>query len=298
MNYQMEPKPQVGFVEAGKLYFQKAFDFKSRSRRSEYWMACLFLIVVNLAGSFVLGFLGGLLGEAGAAIAGIVYLIWGIYCMIASLALCVRRLHDTGRSGWWYLLNCVPIGNIFLIVWFCSDSTEDNQWGPNPKYTSVVSSAGPASRPTSVPVQREYEPVPSIAPPAPQMTDYQSTYTPTVATNTAVPVMEAAPAVYGSLYLYSGPLAGRNFRFPEGRTFTIGRSNSRCDVVLPNYNVVSGVHCQVTICKNYINITDLGSTNGTFVNGIRLTPNKTVSARNGSTIYLANATCAFQVRFE
>lgn len=308
MNYQMEPKPQVGFVEAGKLYLKKATDFKSRSRRSEYWMACLFLFFVNLVGSFVLGFLSGLLGEAGALIAAIVYLVWGIFCMIASLALCIRRLHDTGKSGWYLLMGLIPLaGPIIMLVFYCMDSTEDNKWGPNPKYYSL--NPEPAARPAAVPVQRDYEDytpgIPAMSPVSHEPVDlYEkpTAYTPTESARStrqaSASVMEAEPAVYGSLYLYSGPMAGQIFRFPEGRTVTIGRSNSRCDVVLAPYNVVSGVHCKITICRNYINITDLNSTNGTFVNGIRLTPNKTVSARNGATIYLANATCAFQVRFE
>ncbi len=46
----------------------------------------------------------------------------------------MRRLHDTDRSGWWILIGLIPIiGWILLIVWYCTDSKPDNQYGPNPK---------------------------------------------------------------------------------------------------------------------------------------------------------------------
>lgn len=299
-----QPSPSVGLIEAAKRYCNNATNFKGRARRSEYWMAYLFLILVNLAASFVVGLLGGLLGELGAAIGGLAFGLWGLYCLIASLALCARRLHDTGKSGWWILLCLTGIGSIVLLVFFCLDSTEDNRWGPNPKFVRPAASA--PVRPASIPVQREFEndiPVggpasrPSYAPYQDQ-TQTQTAYTAAVPATAQVPVMQATPAVYGTLQLYSGPMAGKSYRLPEGRTVTIGRSKSRCQIALPEYNVVSGEHCRITICNNYINITDLGSTNGTFVNGIRLTPHKTVSARPSATIYLANNTCAFRVQFD
>ena len=57
----------------------------------------------------------------------------------------VRRLHDTDRSGWWILIGLIPIiGWILLIVWFCTDSKADNQYGPNPK-------TGPTGQPGDYP---------------------------------------------------------------------------------------------------------------------------------------------------
>ena len=55
--------------------------------------------------------------------------------LIPTIAISVRRLHDIGRPGTWYLLNLIPVvGSIILLVWYCQDSTGDNQWGSNPKY--------------------------------------------------------------------------------------------------------------------------------------------------------------------
>lgn len=114
-----EPKPQVGFGEAIKLFFSNYANFSGRSRRSEYWYATLF--------NFLMSLIIGSIPYVGT--------IWALVVFIPSLAVCARRLHDIGKSGWWYLLNFIPlVGSIILIVWFCKDSTEANQWGPNPKY--------------------------------------------------------------------------------------------------------------------------------------------------------------------
>ena len=54
--------------------------------------------------------------------------------VIPGLSICVRRLHDIGKSGWYYLIGLIPlVGGIIMIVWFCQDSAPANQWGPNPK---------------------------------------------------------------------------------------------------------------------------------------------------------------------
>ena len=116
----MYPETQsVSFVEAIKLYFARFTDFSTRSRRSEYWWVCLF--------NFIVGFVIGL-------IAPDLSWIWSLVTLVPTLALCIRRLHDTGRSGWFYLMILIPlVGSIILIVFFCQDSAPDNRWGPNPK---------------------------------------------------------------------------------------------------------------------------------------------------------------------
>ena len=115
-----EPKPSVGFIDAIKLFFTKYADFSTRSRRSEYWWAFLFCTLASMAAGIISKNFAGL---------------WSLAVLIPTIAISVRRLHDIGRPGTWYLLNLIPIvGSIILIVWYCQDSTGDNQWGPNPKY--------------------------------------------------------------------------------------------------------------------------------------------------------------------
>lgn len=113
------PKPSVSFIDAIKLFFTNYTNFQGRSRRSEYWYASLFNYIVSLA-------LGSI---------PVVGPVVSLALLIPGIAVAVRRLHDIGKSGWWYLINFLPlIGQIIFIIWCCKDSTEDNQWGPNPKY--------------------------------------------------------------------------------------------------------------------------------------------------------------------
>jgi uncharacterized membrane protein YhaH (DUF805 family) len=98
--------------------------FEGRARRREYWMFFLFNFIVAL----VLGIVDGMLNTL------FISTIYSLAVIIPSLAVGVRRLHDTGRSGWWWLIAFIPlIGAIVLLVFFVQDSVEDNEYGPNPK---------------------------------------------------------------------------------------------------------------------------------------------------------------------
>lgn len=109
----------VGILEALKLFFSRYADFKGRSRRSEYWWATLGISIIGAVISEVLEDVSW---------------IWSLAILVPTLSLSVRRLHDIGRSGWWYLIHLVPLaGPIIFFIWSCKDSTEDNIWGPNPK---------------------------------------------------------------------------------------------------------------------------------------------------------------------
>jgi uncharacterized membrane protein YhaH (DUF805 family) len=101
--------------------------FSGRARRTEYWMFTL----VNLIVAFVLGMLLAFTGIFGTVIS----YLYSLAVLIPSLAVGVRRLHDTGRTGWWLLIGFIPlIGEIVLIVFFVEDSRPGaNQYGPNPK---------------------------------------------------------------------------------------------------------------------------------------------------------------------
>ena len=111
---------RVSFLKAIKLFFTRAVDFKGRSRRSEYWWVCLFSTVV-----------GGIIGAAVPDLAW----IWTVAIFVPTLALLVRRLHDVGKRGWFYLWILLPLaGPIIILIQLLKDSGPDNQWGPNPKY--------------------------------------------------------------------------------------------------------------------------------------------------------------------
>lgn len=93
--------------------------FSGRARRKEYWMFILFNIIISFAISFIEALAGGM---------GTISVIYSLAVLIPSIAVGVRRMHDTDRSGWWLLL---PIVNI---VFLCFDSQlETNRFGENPK---------------------------------------------------------------------------------------------------------------------------------------------------------------------
>ncbi|NEB36802.1 DUF805 domain-containing protein [Streptomyces sp. SID14515] len=99
--------------------------FSGRARRKEYWMFTLISFVISL----VLTIVGGLIG------ADFLSYIYAVAILVPSLAVLVRRLHDTGRSGWWFFIAFVPlVGFIILIVFLASEGKpETNQYGVNPK---------------------------------------------------------------------------------------------------------------------------------------------------------------------
>lgn len=115
---------------------KKYADFTGRARRKEYWFFVLFYLIIVI----VLGIIDGMIGTTmqGAGI-GILTCIYMLAMFLPGLAVTVRRLHDTGRSGWWVLINLVPlIGAIVLLVFLFSDSQPGtNEYGPSPKAGEV-----------------------------------------------------------------------------------------------------------------------------------------------------------------
>lgn len=124
------------------------FQFSGRATRSEFWYFVLFSILL----SFLLGFLGTIFGieyvmqmeslefveETGALVPATVdfpinllQVALSLLLFFPSLAIAIRRLHDSGRSGWWYLIGLVPlIGAIVLLIFFIFKSEEhDNEYG-------------------------------------------------------------------------------------------------------------------------------------------------------------------------
>lgn len=87
-------------------------------------------VLANFIVAFVLGLIDTLIGW-GQILSG----LYSLAVFVPSLAVCVRRLHDIGKSGWWFLICLIPlIGVIWVLVLLCKDSQcEANQWGANPK---------------------------------------------------------------------------------------------------------------------------------------------------------------------
>ncbi len=120
------------YLEALKKY--AVFD--GRASRKEYWFFVLFNVLISMALAFIDRLTGNIDPETGIGILGGLYAI-GV--MIPGMAVSVRRLHDTDRSGWWLLITFVPvIGAIVFFYFMVLDSSlESNEYGPSPKYDEV-----------------------------------------------------------------------------------------------------------------------------------------------------------------
>ena len=114
------------------LALKKYAVFSGRSRRKEYWLFFLFNFLITIALLFIDGMVGTFDAQAGIGLFGAIYAL-GI--LVPGIAVSVRRLHDTDRSGWWLLILFIPlIGAIVYLVFTVLDSTPgDNRHGPNPK---------------------------------------------------------------------------------------------------------------------------------------------------------------------
>lgn len=121
-------------------------EFSGRSRRKEYWMFALLLLIVGVALALVTGGFSSMMDPssaggdasmgAGSMILGLFYLA----ILIPSLAVQVRRFHDQDKSGWFVLLNFIPfVGGLIVFIFMCLDGTRgDNRFGPDPKMADHI----------------------------------------------------------------------------------------------------------------------------------------------------------------
>lgn len=124
-----------------KVLKENYVNFSGRARRKEFWMFHLFLIIITTICIGLDNILGTVVamdaGPSGLIVLpfGWLFFLCGIFHFLPSLSLVVRRLHDVGKSGSWYLIGLIPIiGNVFLIVFLCSEGDKnENKWGLNPK---------------------------------------------------------------------------------------------------------------------------------------------------------------------
>jgi len=106
--------------------------FTGRARRKEYWMFALFNIIFLI----VAAILDNLIGTANPNTGyGLIYFLYALAVFLPGLGVLIRRLHDIGKSGWWFFIALIPlIGGIWLLVLLVTDSQPgENQYGPNPK---------------------------------------------------------------------------------------------------------------------------------------------------------------------
>ena len=116
--------------------FKQYIDFSGRARRKEYWMFVLFnLIFASVATALdnITGLTFSFNGVESSS--GWISLIYSLVLFLPGLGVCVRRLHDIGKSGWFIFIALIPIvGAIWLIVLYCKEGDHgNNEYGPDPK---------------------------------------------------------------------------------------------------------------------------------------------------------------------
>jgi uncharacterized membrane protein YhaH (DUF805 family) len=133
------------YLEALKKYAV----FNGRARRKEYWMFTLFNFII----AFGIGFMEGLFGMGGESVLGPISIVYALAVLIPGLAVSIRRLHDTGRSGWWLFITAIPIIGPLVLIWFMIQEGQatDNLYGPDPK--------NPAGGPTYQPQEHTAAPM-------------------------------------------------------------------------------------------------------------------------------------------
>jgi uncharacterized membrane protein YhaH (DUF805 family) len=159
---------RVSFMEAVRVCFRKYAVFSGRAGRSEYWWFVLFTLLVG----FLSGFLSGYLLQIGVADADALVGLVLLALILPLLAVGVRRLHDTGRSGWWLLVYFIPlVGWMVLIVLLASRGDPGpNRYGAFPSAASsyetavpVTQAAAPPSHQATVAVAPTLDPQPDRA---------------------------------------------------------------------------------------------------------------------------------------
>jgi uncharacterized membrane protein YhaH (DUF805 family) len=121
----------MDFWRAVRSGFSNYANFKGRAARSEFWYWQLFLVIAGLAVELLdLAISFGVFAIRG----GPMSILFWLATLVPNLALYVRRLHDTNRSGWWLLILPVPaIGVVMVIAWFCFKGTKGyNRFGADP----------------------------------------------------------------------------------------------------------------------------------------------------------------------
>ena len=120
----------MSFTDSIKTCFSKFATFSGRATRAEYWWFTLFFLVCIILMTVAL--------ESDALDVIVLILCW-FALMIPALSVSVRRLHDTGRSGWFLIWGLVPIvGDIILLIVCLEESGPDNEYGSKPDNVSII----------------------------------------------------------------------------------------------------------------------------------------------------------------
>jgi uncharacterized membrane protein YhaH (DUF805 family) len=105
------------------VVLEKYVDFQGRASRSEFWWYVLAYLIIYIIASIIDSVLTG----------GLLTLVVSLGLLLPNIAVAIRRLHDTDRTGWWLLLSFIPLINLVLIYFYVLKGTDgENRFGPDP----------------------------------------------------------------------------------------------------------------------------------------------------------------------
>ena len=130
----------VNLVSAYTRMLKNYANFSGRSSRAEYWYAVLANAIIVLLVTAILLIPAAILGTdneigaLGVVLTPFLVVLYALVMLVPSLALHVRRLHDSGKSGWLVLLGFIPSagGIIMLVLCVLAGDSGENKYGPNP----------------------------------------------------------------------------------------------------------------------------------------------------------------------
>ena len=109
-------------IDSYKTFWTKAFDFKARSTRSEFWWAYLANIIIYFVLAIFVG-ISSAINETLGLLFNLIYILYALGQIIPSIAISIRRVRDMGKSWQWIFINLIPIvGGIWYIVLLCQPS--------------------------------------------------------------------------------------------------------------------------------------------------------------------------------
>ncbi|WXU00491.1 MAG: Inner membrane protein YhaI [Catillopecten margaritatus gill symbiont] len=115
-----------------KVFTQKYATFSGRAQRAEFFCLTLF-IVIGYVALLVIDHALGLAEESIGLFSGIFIFV----SVLPSISVFVRRLHDVGKSGWWYFVYLIPIIGLVVLIFTFLDSKKDNEYGKNPNNLKI-----------------------------------------------------------------------------------------------------------------------------------------------------------------
>ena len=123
MNNNHSAEANYGIIDWFKKGLRNYTNFSGRARRKEYW----YFLLIQTGLMIIAMILDTIIFDTGV---GLFYILVALGLFIPNLAVTIRRLHDTNRSGWWILISLIPLLGILLIIFLASDTKhETNQWG-------------------------------------------------------------------------------------------------------------------------------------------------------------------------